>query len=358
METDGLVNLRPSELRSVFPELATQKSNIKAFAIFLSVFSAYLLCFIGIVSLSSLGAKLVCALGGGLFIGVLFIIGHDACHGSFTSKRLLNNFIGRLCFLPSLHPFTSWELAHNRLHHGWTNLRGKDYTWCPLSLEEFQRLPAAGRFLERLYRHPIGFGLYYLVEIWWKHMVFPRNHDIEQMYRTISLFDRTTVWLFFLLQVTVLWNLTGSTNSINALVIGFVVPYFIWNWLMGFIIFLHHTHPNTRWFNDPNEWYFFAGQIQNTVHVIFPTPIGLFLHNIMEHTAHHLSPRIPLYNLRSSQRALCEAYSSHVIHFRFTAHEFAQLLRTCQLYDYQNHRWLSFEGVPTTNSAVTNITSA
>ena len=34
----------------------------------------------------------------------LFIIGHDACHGSLTDHDLLNRVLGRIAFLPSLMP--------------------------------------------------------------------------------------------------------------------------------------------------------------------------------------------------------------------------------------------------------------
>ena len=70
-------------------------------------------------------------------IARLFIIGHDACHQSLTANRMLNKWLGRLVFLPSLTPFKLWELGHNMAHHGFTNLRGKDYVWAPFSTEEF-----------------------------------------------------------------------------------------------------------------------------------------------------------------------------------------------------------------------------
>src|SRR5580692_5434009 len=37
----------------------------------------------------------------GVVIGLLFIVGHDACHNSFTASTRLNRTIGRLAFLPA-----------------------------------------------------------------------------------------------------------------------------------------------------------------------------------------------------------------------------------------------------------------
>ncbi|MFL6699023.1 MAG: fatty acid desaturase, partial [Vitreoscilla sp.] len=85
-------------------------------------------------------ARLLCAVATGLVIGRLFILGHDACHQSLTRHRRLNRWVGRLVFLPSLTPYSLWEVGHNVVHHGYTNLRGFDFVWQPRSLEEFRAL--------------------------------------------------------------------------------------------------------------------------------------------------------------------------------------------------------------------------
>ena len=54
----------------------------------------------------------------GVATAMLFVLGHDACHGSLTPSPRLNRWIGSLAFLPSLTPFSAWELGHNQTHHG------------------------------------------------------------------------------------------------------------------------------------------------------------------------------------------------------------------------------------------------
>lgn len=337
----------PSEIRTKLPAAASKQSTFKALAIFLPALAGYCASFVAIALVSPLWLKFALAATNGIFIAVLFIIGHDACHGSFTSHRWLNQSLGRIAFLPSLHPFSSWELGHNGLHHCWTNLRGKDFVWTPLSFEEFRSLPVARQWLERFYRSPFGVGMYYFVEIWCRHAIVPQKHGVTKIRRDLSIFDHTLVLLFLLAQIATLVSLTD--NTFLALLTGIVIPQAIWNSVMGFVIFQHHTHPRVRWYDVPEEWSFFAGQVQGTVHVIFPWPIGAVLHNIMEHTAHHINPRIPLYNLALSQRAVRDAYSDDVIQSLFTPRNFLQIMATCQLYDYRNHRWLDFNGKPTTN---------
>ena len=39
-------------------------------------------------------------------------------------------------------------------------------------------------------------------------------------------------------------------------------------------------------------------------------------------------------------------------------HQFARTLKTCRLYDFENHRWLDFDGKPTTGVLVTEAERA
>jgi omega-6 fatty acid desaturase (delta-12 desaturase) len=128
---------------------------------------------------------------------------------------------------------------------------------------------------------------------------------------------------------------------------GFLIPFLFWNWSMGFVVYQHHTHPEVPWFGDREDWTFFAAQVGCVVHVELPKPIELFLHNILEHTAHHVDPKIPLYNLPSAQRHLEEAYSEQIKVVPWTFDGYFRTLRTCRLYDYTNHQWLDWDGKPT-----------
>ena len=52
----------------------------------------------------ALWVKVFASLVAALWIARLFVIGHDACHGSYTPNKTLNKWIGRIAFLPSLTP--------------------------------------------------------------------------------------------------------------------------------------------------------------------------------------------------------------------------------------------------------------
>jgi omega-6 fatty acid desaturase (delta-12 desaturase) len=322
------------------------RSRSSAIGLLLFGFSALLYVATFALALWPLPLWLRClaSLANATFIATLFIVGHDACHGSLTPKPWLNKLLGRLSFLASWHPYVSWDLGHNRIHHSWTNLKGRDYVWTPLSIQEFLDLPPSGRFLQRFYRSLPGVGFYYLYEIWFKHMVFPRASDRKRMSPSLLAADRLSVALFVIVQMTVSVIAAAHFQTSLWLAIGLavVLPQLLWNQLMGLVILLHHTHPRVRWFDDPEKWSFFNGQIRGTVHVKFPWPIGTILHHIMDHTAHHVDTRIPLYHLPEAQVAMESSYPSDVIVSPFSWTNLQNVLHHCQLYDYSQHQWLRF----------------
>ncbi|MEO8274017.1 MAG: fatty acid desaturase, partial [Chloroflexota bacterium] len=319
-----------------------QKSTTKAVLIFAVSSLLYVMTLVGIAVSTSFIHTIFAVFLNGASIGLLFIIGHDACHGALVKSRWLNRLLGTMAFLPSYTPFSAWDLGHNRLHHRWTNLRGKDYVWRPYTPEEFNCLPTSQRLIERFYRSTIGFCFYGLIEIWWKHMMLPRASDVLKLNRKVFEWERLLL-ILFAAGVLIALTAMNPTLSHSTVLIAMVVPFLIWQWMFGFLIFLHHTHPRVRWYREEYEWSFEKVQLEGTVHILFPFPINLVLHNIMEHPAHHIDPRVPLYNLVSAEKKLEEAYGSDVIVERWSIKYLRNVLATCQLYDYKKHQWVSFE---------------
>jgi acyl-lipid omega-6 desaturase (Delta-12 desaturase) len=298
--------------------------------------------------------KLVAGLALGVVIARLFIIGHDACHQSYTDHRRLNRWLGRLAFLPSLTPYSLWEVGHNVVHHGFTNLKGRDFVWQPLTPAEYAALSPARRWLERVYRSGWAPGLYYLVEIWWLRMFFPSRRQLPAQ-RGIFLADSTlaaaagVAWVGGLVLAA---QATGQ--SAWALVgWGFVLPFAVWNALIGFVVYVHHTHVEVDWHADKAAWAASDPFISTTVHLRFPLGLGGLLHHIMEHTAHHLDMGIPLYRLRRAQALLERALPGRIVVQRFSWRWYAQTARRCKLYDLAGRCWTDFRGRPTTAPAAT-----
>ncbi len=276
-------------------------------------------------------------------IARLFIIGHDACHQSLTPDRKLNKWLGRLAFLPSLTPFKLWELGHNMAHHGFSNLRGKDYVWAPYSPEEFAQLPPWRKTLERVYRSGFGCGLYYFVELWWRKLFFPSRREVGGS-RSLFMGDCLLVSSFGLAWIAGLMAAAQATaqSSVLLLFFGFLLPFILWNTLMGFVIYVHHTDPDVQWFNDGNTWAQAQPHLTATIHVQFPSVFGSLLHNIMEHPAHHLDMTIPLYQLPAAQKRLDMLVPDRILKRQFSWTGYRRACQACQLFDYDAGIWVPF----------------
>ncbi len=331
-------------VRDVLPAASRERSMVIGVGHFVVAATVYGLTFAGIAIPASWIGRVGVALVNGLAIGILFIVGHDACHGSLTPSSSLNKWLGRMAFLPSLHPFSAWEYSHNALHHGWTNLRGKDPVYCPRTVEEFRALPPMQQRLERIYRSWLGLLPLYLCTIWWPLEMRPSaEHRAHIDKRGTYEFDRAIVLLFPVLQVVAL-GLLGRAD-VSTIAIGVLVPFLAFSWLIGFATFQHHTHPRVLWYRDEAEWNFFRAQVRSSVHVEFPAWIDRMLNNIMQHTAHHVDTRIPLYHLTGAQEALESVFGAeNVVSERFSFAGMSETFRVCQLYDYEAHCWLTFDG--------------
>jgi omega-6 fatty acid desaturase (delta-12 desaturase) len=111
----------------------TEGQTLKAIALLTLDSLLWLACIAATVYFENILVKVLFGIVAGFITGRIFILGHDACHQSFTPYRNLNKVLGRIAFLPSLTPYSLWDIGHNVVHHGQTNLKGFDFVWAPLA---------------------------------------------------------------------------------------------------------------------------------------------------------------------------------------------------------------------------------
>lgn len=323
-----------------------------AFVLLAFDYSLLLALLAATVWLTAVWAKLLAGMAAGFVIGRLFIIGHDACHQSLTPHRRLNKWLGRIAFLPSLTPYSLWDAGHNVVHHGYTNLKGVDFVWAPLTPAEFAALPAGQRLLYRIYRSGFAPGLYYLIEIWWKREFFPSSRHMPTR-RPIFVKDSALVAAFGVAWIGLMaWLASATGQSLwLTLLMGFVVPFFFWNSMIGFVVYVHHTHTRVSWHDDKAAWTRAQPFVSTTVHLTFPLKIGAVLHHIMEHTAHHVDMSIPLYRLKQAQARLEELLPQRIVVQPFSWRWYFHTARECKLYDFARQSWTDFTGRLTSTRA-------
>lgn len=326
-----------------------QANNMLAYSILLVDMLVYFSCVVAAVLVDSLLLKSLFALVAGFFIAQLFVIGHDAGHAAYVSSRRANAIIARLCFMPSLHNYSLWLFVHNRLHHAFPNVKNYN-SWSPLSYEEYSQLPRWRQLVERLYRSPAGFGLYYMNERWLKDKLFPRKHTPRKLHHQ--------AWLDFAINaffqvclvsgVLILARLAGHEVLVSIL-FAVILPFLVWNTAMGFTIYQHHTHPRVQWYQTLVEYRESTRtQSEVTVYIKYPGWYEFITHNIYIHPAHHVNARIPLYHLRAAQADYSRQHPELSLLEPFSIRGLLKTIQSCKLYDYTRHQWLDFNGKPTT----------
>ncbi len=306
----------------------------------------------GTVFFAHWALKLGCGIAAGFVIGRAFIIGHDACHQSLTPHRRLNKWLGRIAFLCSLTPYSLWDVGHNVVHHGYTNLKGFDFVWAPFTKDEYAKLSASQRLLDRIYRSGWAPGLYYMLEVWWRRMFFPSKTHMATR-RPVFLLDNLLVTAYAALWIAALCyaaNVTGQ-SVLLVLTMGFAVPFLSWCALIGFVVYVHHTHTSVSWHAERRAWSNAQPFVSTTVHLTFPLRIGTALHHIMEHTAHHVDMSVPLYRLKAAQKRLEEMLPGRIIIQKFSWRWYFKTARKCKLYDFNAQCWTDYKGRPTSVAA-------
>jgi acyl-lipid omega-6 desaturase (Delta-12 desaturase) len=331
-------------IRSWLEPIVTKNT---AYAVFLVVTD--LLLFAAAISATVLLGnpllQMLAAVFTGLVIGRLFILGHDACHQSLTRHRRMNRWLGRLVFMPSLTPYSLWDVGHNVVHHGYTNLKAFDFVWQPYSPAAYEALPAWRKVLERVYRSGWAPWLYYGVEIWWKRMYFP-SKALMPTARRVFTADCLLVTGVALMWMASLVAAAFATDQsvLWLLFVAFALPLFFWKALIGFVVYVHHTHTRVDWYDNKKAWSAASPFVSTTVHLKFGAGIGALLHHIMEHTAHHVDMSVPLYRLKKAQTLLEERLPGKIIIQRFSWAWYFQTARRCKLYDFERACWADFSG--------------
>jgi len=313
-------------------------------------YALYFVTLAGALAPLPLAVNILSAAVNGVLIALLFIIGHDGAHGSFVPGRKLNLWIARVAFIPCVHSVSLWRVVHNRHHHGRTNLKGVDGVWAPMSKTEYDGAHPARRWLERVYRGPFGPLIYYYLEFWIHRTLLPLAPDVRGQWKRHlpdSLFA-VSAFAVTLICIAVAGKMMVPARPLwMVLLVGWAVPFAVWNYLMAFTTYLNHTHPSILWFNDERMWMRHRGNLLDTANVRMPIDFAPLYTKVLAHTAHHYRMDVPVYALPEAQAELNEAHDA-LIEYTLTPGAYRKIYRACKLFDFERMCWTDFDGVPTT----------
>ncbi len=224
---------------------------------------------------------------GGLLVRI-FIIFHDCTHGSFYRSRRANEWVGSimgvLCFTPYHH--WKWEHSIHHSHAGDLDGRGLGDVWT-LTVEEYLAAPAMIRLRYRLNRHPIV--LFVLAPI----VLFLILHRIpsSKASRKAQASVHLTNLAILALGAALIWIFGWQAYLVIQMAILFIAATAgVW------LFYIQHQFEGVAWERN-EEWTFEQAALQGSSLYKLPKILQWYSCNIGFHHIHHLSPRIPNYNL-------------------------------------------------------------
>ncbi|GAB5388798.1 MAG: fatty acid desaturase [Alphaproteobacteria bacterium] len=286
-------------------------------------------------------AKIVLGVAIGIFAGRMFQLAHTASHGALLTRayRRWRRPLGVFCFLPAWTPEWAWDVGHNRVHHVNVQRIEVDNTWVPMSPQEFLAAPKWRQWLERAYRTVPGFGLYYMIDSWLLGMLRTSLTRLEDP-RIRS--DFLWIMAFIALQVGLaLW--LGDAPVLN-IICAVLLPQFVWSWIMGMVVYFHHTHEGAVWYRDQDEGRpsLMEAQWQHSRNVTLPMRLDVLMHSVMVHVVHHLAPMVPCYKQAAATRALEQALDVEIPTHRIGWKRAFEIARHCKCWDYDSMQWVPF----------------
>ncbi|MBU6081962.1 fatty acid desaturase [Allobacillus halotolerans] len=239
------------------------------------------------ISVSLILSIALSILAGGFVVRV-FIIFHDCCHGSFFKNRKVNHFVGTVTGILTMFPYEKWKREHSIHHATSSNLdkRGTGDVWI-MSVEEYKKASKLERLQYRLYRNPFimfVLGPLYLFLITNRmNRKDARRKERRNTYLTnVSIIGITAL---------LIWAIGWSSFLIVQLPIMFVAGSLgIW------LFYVQHQFEDS-YFEDEADWDYVKAAIDGSSYYKLPRVLQWITGNIGYHHVHHLSPKVPNYNL-------------------------------------------------------------
>lgn len=230
----------------------------------------------------------------GAFLVRMFIIFHDCGHGSFFKSQKANHILGAITGVLTFTPYYHWRWEH-AIHHsasGDLDRRGTGDIWT-LTVQEYLESSRWRRFAYRFARNPfILFVAAPLVLFLGINRIPKPKAPTRERYSVcltnlaLGLLAVGLIWVFglkafLIIQFTVLM-VAGSAG--------------VW------LFYVQHQYEGVYW-ERAEKWDYVAAALQGSSFYKLPKVLQWFSGNIGFHHIHHLSARIPNYNLERCHKA-------------------------------------------------------
>ena len=228
-----------------------------------------------------------------------FNVMHDACHGSYSSKKWVNNLLGLTLNALGGNAFI-WKFKHNIIHHTYTNIDGidDDIAKSPIMRQcQTQRWVPAHRF-QHLYVVPVyaisSFAWVFLMDFTKYFTQKVHTTDLQKMSKT----EHLIFWLSKVLYVSFYIVIPVLLVGWQAWAIGFASLHVVMGLTLALVFQLAHVVEHTEFESagiDPkqieNEWA--IHQIKTTANFAPRNRIiSWYVGGLNYQVEHHLFPRV------------------------------------------------------------------
>jgi acyl-lipid omega-6 desaturase (Delta-12 desaturase) len=232
---------------------------------------------------------LAIAIPAGGFLLRTYILFHDCTHGSFLPSKRANAWLGMTLGLLVFSPFYSWRHNH-AVHHATSgDLDRRGVGDVPtLTVAEYYARSWRGRLGYRLFRNPLvmfGLGPIYAFVVQSRlvsRSARPRNRR-SVIWTNVALTAMVggLCWLIG-------WRAYLLVQAPTALLAGMAGV---------FLFYVQHQFEDAYW-QSAADWDYTEAALRGSSYLRLPQPLQFFTGNIGFHHVHHLSARIPNYNLQ------------------------------------------------------------
>jgi omega-6 fatty acid desaturase (delta-12 desaturase) len=237
---------------------------------------------------------LVLAIPAAGFLVRTFIVFHDCAHGSFVRSKRANAMLGAVLGVVLYTPFTWWRHEH-AVHHATTgdlDRRGVGDIET-LTVHEYRARSWRGRLRYRLFRNP--FVMFVIGPLW---VLVIGQRLVTRGMRPRLRNSVLGTDLSLALAVGGLCWLVGWREFLLVMAPPLLLAGAVGIWLF----YVQHQFEDAYWQSN-DAWSFDDAALQGSSHLVLPRILRFFTGNIGLHHVHHLSARIPNYNLQAAHEA-------------------------------------------------------
>jgi omega-6 fatty acid desaturase (delta-12 desaturase) len=242
----------------------------------------------------SLAITFVLAVPTAGFLLRTYIVFHDCSHSSFLRSRRANTWLGSVLGVLVFAPFRNWRHNHAAHHATAADLDRRGHGDVPtLTVAEYRARPWRGRLAYRLFRNPlVMFGLGPVFAMMLAPRIVPRSARPAAK-RSVHATNAALAVLVAGMCLLIGWQNYLIVQLPTAIMAGAAG---IW------LFYVQHQFEDTYW-SSSTSWSFADAALRGSSYLKLPKVLQFFTGNIGLHHVHHLSARIPNYNLQRAHDA-------------------------------------------------------